>query len=52
MPKLAIAVDSGSHLILAAKVRIGNGSDAPDFDDLLYDAATRDGEGRGGRRRV
>jgi hypothetical protein len=41
MPKLAIAVDSGSHLILAAKTRIGNGSDAPDFDDLLYGAWRR-----------
>jgi hypothetical protein len=41
MPKLAIAVDSGCHLILAAKVRLGNGSDAPDFDDLLYDAWRR-----------
>jgi hypothetical protein len=41
MPKLAIAVDSGCHLILSAKVRIGNGSDAPDFDDLLFDAWRR-----------
>jgi hypothetical protein len=41
MPKLAVAVDSGTHLILAAKVRVGNGSDAPDFDDLLYDAWRR-----------
>lgn len=41
MPKLAIAVDSACHLILAAKVRIGNGSDAPDFDDLLYHAWRR-----------
>jgi hypothetical protein len=41
MPKLAIAVDSGSHLILSAKPRIGNGSDAPDFDDLLYHAWRR-----------
>jgi hypothetical protein len=41
MPKLAIAVDAGCHLILAAKVRIGNGSDAPDFDDLLFDAWRR-----------
>jgi len=41
MPKLAIAVDSGCHLILSAKVRIGNRSDAPDFDDLLYDAWRR-----------
>jgi len=41
IPKLALAVDSGCHLILSAKVRIGNGSDAPDFDDLLYDAWRR-----------
>ena len=43
MPKLALAVDSGCHLILAAKARTGNGSDAPDFDDLLYDAWRRAG---------
>jgi hypothetical protein len=36
MPKLSMAVASSCHLILAAKVRIGNGSDAPDFDDLLF----------------
>jgi hypothetical protein len=42
-PKLAIAVDSGCHLILAAKARIGGGSDAPDFDDLLFDAWRRAG---------
>jgi hypothetical protein len=41
MPKLSVAVDSGSHLILAAKARIGNGSDAPDFDDLLRQAWRR-----------
>ena len=41
MPKLGLAVDSGCHLILSAKVRIGNGSDAPDFDDLLYGAWRR-----------
>jgi len=35
MPKLSVAVASSCHLILAAKVRTGNGSDAPDFDDLL-----------------
>jgi len=35
MPKLSAAVASSCHLILAAKVRTGNGSDAPDFDDLL-----------------
>lgn len=36
MPKLSVAVASACHLILAAKVRLGNGSDAPDFDDLLF----------------
>jgi hypothetical protein len=41
MPKLAIAVDSGCHLILSAKVRLGNGSDAPDFADLLKQAMRR-----------
>ena len=41
MPKLSTAVASGCHLILAAKVRTGNGSDAPDFDRLLYDAWRR-----------
>jgi hypothetical protein len=41
LPKLALAVDSGCHLILSAKPRIGNGSDAPDFDDLLYHAWRR-----------
>jgi hypothetical protein len=41
LPKLSIAVDSGCHLILSAKVRIGNGSDAPDLGELLYDACRR-----------
>jgi hypothetical protein len=36
MPKLSVAVASGCHLILAAKVRTGSGSDAPDFDELLF----------------
>jgi hypothetical protein len=36
LPKLSVAVASGCHLILAAVVRTGNGSDAPDFDELLY----------------
>jgi hypothetical protein len=43
MPKLAVAVASGCHLILSFKVRTGNGSDAPDFDDLLYHAWRRAG---------
>jgi len=41
MPKLALAVAAGCHLILAAKVRTGNGSDAPDFAPLLYHAWKR-----------
>jgi hypothetical protein len=41
MPKLALAVDSASHLILSMKVHLGNGSDAPDFDDLLFHAWRR-----------
>jgi len=41
LPKLAVAVDSGCHLILSAKARIGSGSDAPDFDDLLFHAWRR-----------
>lgn len=35
MPKLSVAVASACHVILAVKVRTGNGSDAPDFEDLL-----------------
>ena len=41
MPKLAVAVDGGCHLILSARARLGNGSDAPDFDGLLRDARRR-----------
>jgi hypothetical protein len=41
LPKLSLAVASACHLILAAKVRLGNGSDAPDFDELLYRAWAR-----------
>jgi hypothetical protein len=40
-PKLAIGVDTRSHLILSVKCKSGMGSDAPDFDDLLYDAWCR-----------
>ena len=43
MPKLSVAVASACHLILAAKVRTGNGSDAPDFDDLLFRSWKRAG---------
>jgi hypothetical protein len=41
MPKLAVAVAGGCHAILAAVVRLGNGSDAPDFDPLLFHAWRR-----------
>ncbi len=41
LPKLSIAVDSGSHLILAVRTRIGNGSDSPDFAPLLRHANRR-----------
>lgn len=41
LPKLALAVASGCHAVLAARVRIGHGSDAPDFDPLLYGAWRR-----------
>jgi hypothetical protein len=36
MPKLSLAAASNCHLILATTVRLGNASDAPDFDDLLF----------------
>lgn len=41
MPKLALAVAAASHRILALKSAIGNGSDAPDFDSLLYQSWRR-----------
>jgi hypothetical protein len=41
MPKLALAVAAASHRILSAKAMTGNGSDAPDFDGLLYHAWRR-----------
>jgi IS5 family transposase len=41
MPKLALAVASACHLILAARTHTGNGSDHPDFDPLLYRAWKR-----------
>ena len=43
MPKLALAVAAASHRILAARASAGNGSDAPDFDPLLYQAWRRAG---------
>jgi transposase len=41
MPKLALAVAAGCHLIVAARVHIGNGSDSVDFDPLLYQSWRR-----------
>lgn len=40
-PKLSIGIDVDTHLILSMKAKHGMGSDAPDFDDLLYDAWKR-----------
>jgi hypothetical protein len=41
MPKLSLAVAAATHRILSAKAGLGNGSDAPDFDDLLFHAWRR-----------
>jgi Transposase DDE domain/Transposase domain (DUF772) len=41
MPKLALAVASSCHAILAARSHIGNRSDHPDFDPLLYQSWRR-----------
>jgi Transposase DDE domain/Transposase domain (DUF772) len=41
MPKLALAVDAGCHLIMAARVHIGSGSDSPDFKPLLKQSRRR-----------
>jgi hypothetical protein len=41
MPKLALAVASGCHLVLAARAGTGAGSDSPDFRPLLYRAWRR-----------
>lgn len=41
MPKLALAVAAACHLILAARVHTGNGSDQPDFKPLLRCAGKR-----------
>jgi hypothetical protein len=40
-PKLGIGVCTRSHLILSGRPRVGMGSDAPDFDPLLFDAWRR-----------
>jgi Transposase DDE domain len=44
-PKLAIAVDTASHVILAARARTGMGADYRDFPPLLQDARRRRGPG-------
>jgi len=41
LPKLSLAVDTGSHLILAAHASTGGGSDAPFFKPLLEQACRR-----------
>lgn len=41
IPKLALGVDTRSHLILSAKAKTGMGSDAPDFDPILFHAWRR-----------
>jgi hypothetical protein len=41
MPKLALAVASGCHLVLAARAGTGAGSDSPDFRPLLCRAWCR-----------
>lgn len=41
MPKLALAVSAACHVILAARVHTGNGSDQPDFQPLLRRARKR-----------
>lgn len=41
LPKLALAGAASCHLILAARARLGGGSDAPDWAPLLRDACRR-----------
>lgn len=41
MPKLALATAAASHRILALRTSIGNGSDHPDFEPLLFNAWRR-----------
>jgi Transposase DDE domain len=43
LPKLALAIDSATHLILAATASTGGGADQPFFDDLLFHAWRRGG---------
>jgi hypothetical protein len=40
-PKLSLSIDARTHLVVAAKARIGMGSDAPDFLPLLRDSKRR-----------
>ena len=40
-PKLALAVDTATHLILAARTRVGMSGDGPDFTPLLRQACRR-----------
>lgn len=41
LPKLSLACDSATHLILSAIASTGAGGDQPFFDDLLFDAWRR-----------
>ena len=41
LPKLSLAADAATHLILAAAASTGGGADQPSFDDLLYHAWRR-----------
>jgi Transposase DDE domain len=41
LPKLSLAINASSHLILAARASTGTGSDSPHFVPLMLDAARR-----------
>jgi hypothetical protein len=41
LPKLSLAVDSASHLVLAVRATTGSGADQPFFEPLLFDAWRR-----------
>src|SRR5690606_1192653 len=41
MPKLAIAVATGCHLVLAVAARTGGGSDHPTYEPLVFGAWRR-----------
>lgn len=43
LPKLSLACDTATHLILAAIASTGGGADQPFFDDLLFHAWRRRG---------